>query len=42
MAGESLGLMKIICPRTEKYQGHKVGVDGLGSRAVGGYKGLLG
>jgi hypothetical protein len=37
-----LGLAKIICPSTGELQGQEVGVGGLGSRVVGGYKGLLG
>jgi hypothetical protein len=38
---EALGLAKITCPSTGKCQGHEVGVGGLGSRAEGGYRGLL-
>jgi hypothetical protein len=42
MGGEALGLLKIICPSTGECQGQEVGVDGLGSRAEVGYRGLLG
>jgi hypothetical protein len=42
MGGEALGLVKIICPSTEECQGQEEGVDGLGSRAGGGYRGLWG
>ena len=31
---------KIICPNTRECQGQEAGVDGLESRAEGGYKGL--
>jgi hypothetical protein len=41
MGGEALGLVKIICPSTGEYQDQEVGVGGLGSRAGGGYRGLL-
>jgi hypothetical protein len=41
MGGEALGLVKIICPSTGECQGQEVGVDGLGSRAGEGYRGLL-
>jgi hypothetical protein len=43
MGGEALGLTKIICPRTGEgeCQGQESGVGGLGSRAEGGYRGLL-
>ena len=40
MGGEALGLAKIICPRTGECQGQEAGVNGLGSRAGGGYRGL--
>jgi hypothetical protein len=36
---EALGLAKIICPSTGECQ--EVGMGGLGSRAGGGYRGLL-
>jgi hypothetical protein len=32
----------IICPRTGECQGQEAGVSGLGSRAGGGYRRLLG
>ena len=32
MGGETLGLVKIICPITGECQGQEAGVDGLGSR----------
>jgi hypothetical protein len=35
MGGETLGLVKIICPCTEECQGGEAGVGGLGSRAGG-------
>ena len=41
MGGEALGLVKIICPSTRKCQGPEAEVGGLGSRAGGGYRGLL-
>jgi hypothetical protein len=41
MGEEALGLSKIICPSTRKCQGQEAGVDGLGTRAGGGYRGLL-
>ena len=37
-----LGLATFICPSTGECQGQEVGVSELGSRAVGGYTGLLG
>jgi hypothetical protein len=37
-----LGLAKSICSSTRECQGQEVGVDGLGSRARGGYKGPIG
>ena len=40
MGGEALGIVKIICPSRGKCQGQEVGVGGLGSRAVGGYRGF--
>jgi hypothetical protein len=40
MGGETLGLMKIICPSTGECQGQEAGVGGLGSRAVEGSRGL--
>jgi hypothetical protein len=40
VGGEVLGLMKIICPSTGECQGQKAGVDRLGSRCGGGYRGL--
>ena len=42
VGGKSLGLAKIICPIIGEWQGQEAGVGGLGSRAVGGYKGLWG
>jgi hypothetical protein len=41
MGGEALGLVKIRCPSTGECQGQEAGVDGLGSRAGGGHRGLL-
>jgi hypothetical protein len=41
MGGEALGLVKIICPSIGECQGQEAGVGGLGSRAGGGYRGLL-
>jgi hypothetical protein len=35
MGEEVLGLVKIICPSTGKYQGQEAGVGGLGSRGSG-------
>ena len=35
MAGEALGLVKIICPSIGECQGQEVGVGGLGSRGKG-------
>jgi hypothetical protein len=40
MGGDVLGLAKIICPSTEECQGQEPGVDGLGSRVGGEYRGL--
>ena len=42
IGGETLGLMKIICPSTGECQGQEAGVCGLGSRAEEGigYRGL--
>jgi hypothetical protein len=42
MGGEALGLVKIICPSAGECQGQEAGVDELGSRAWGGYRGLSG
>ena len=42
MGGEAPGLAKIICPSTGESQGQAAGVGGLGSRAGGGYRGILG
>jgi hypothetical protein len=42
MGGEALGLVKTICPSTGECQDQEVGVDGLGSRAGGGYRGFSG
>jgi hypothetical protein len=39
---EALGIAKIICPSTGECQSQEAGVDGLGSRARGGYRGLWG
>jgi hypothetical protein len=36
MGGETLGLVKIICPRTGECQDQEAGVGGLGNRAGGG------
>jgi hypothetical protein len=38
MGGQTLGLVKIICPSTTGCQGQEAGVGGLGSRAGGGYE----
>ena len=37
-----LGLANFICPSTGEHQGQEVGVGGLGNRAGGGYRELLG
>jgi hypothetical protein len=37
-----LDLANFICPSTGEFQGQEAGVGGLGSRAGGGYRGLLG
>jgi hypothetical protein len=42
MRGEALCLVKIMCPSIEEFQGQVAIVCGLGSRAGGGYKSLLG
>ena len=42
VGGEALGIAKIICPSTGECQGQEAGVDGLGSRAGGGNRGLWG
>jgi hypothetical protein len=42
LVGEALGLVKIICPSTGECQGQEAGMNGLGSRVGGGYRGLLG
>ena len=42
MGGEALGLVKIICPTTGECQVQEAGVGGLGSRVVGGFRGLFG
>jgi hypothetical protein len=42
MGGEVLGIAKIICPSTGERQDQELGVGGLGSRAMGGYRGLWG
>ena len=39
MGGETLGLVKIICPNIGEGQGQEMGVGGLGSRAGEGYRG---
>ena len=39
MGGETLGLVKIICPNIGEGQGQEIGVGGLGSRAGEGYRG---
>jgi hypothetical protein len=41
MGGDTLGLEKVICSSTGERQGQESGVGGLGSRAGGGYRGLL-
>jgi hypothetical protein len=41
MEGEALGLVKILCPKTGKFQGQAGGVCGLGDREEGGYRGFL-
>ena len=38
--GEALDLAKIIFPSKGECQGQEAGVGGLGSREVGGYRGL--
>ena len=35
IGGKALGLAKIICPSTGKFQGQEAGVDELGSREKG-------
>jgi hypothetical protein len=40
MKGEAFGLSKIICPSIGECQGQEVGLCGLESRAVGGYREL--
>ena len=42
MGEEALGLVEIICHSTGECQGQGAGVDGLGNRAGGGYRGLWG
>jgi hypothetical protein len=42
VGGEAFGLTKIICPSTGECRGQEAGVGGLGSRARGGYRELLG
>jgi hypothetical protein len=42
LGGEALGLAKIICPNTGERQGQEAGLGALGSRVVGGYRGLSG
>jgi hypothetical protein len=42
MGGEALGLAKIICLSTGKYQDQEEEVCGLGSRTGEGYRGLSG
>jgi hypothetical protein len=37
-----LGHANFICPSTGEWQGQEKGVGGLGSKAGGGYRGLLG
>jgi hypothetical protein len=41
MEREALGLANIIFPSTGDCQGQEAGVGELGSRAGGGYRGLL-
>jgi hypothetical protein len=41
LGGEALGLAKIICRNTGKYQGQEVRVGGLESRVGEGIRGLL-
>ena len=40
VGGDALGLVKIICSSTGKCQFQEAGVDGLGSRVGGVYRGL--
>jgi hypothetical protein len=42
MAGEALGIAKIIYPSTGECQDQEAGVGGLGSRVGGGYRGFGG
>ena len=42
MEGEALGLVKILGPSTGECQVQEAGVGGLGNRAGGGSRGLLG
>jgi hypothetical protein len=42
LGGEALGLAKIICSSRGECQVQEAGVVGLGSRAGGVYRGLLG
>jgi hypothetical protein len=42
LGGEALGLAKIMCSSTGECKVQEAGVGGLGSRAVGVYRGLLG
>jgi hypothetical protein len=41
MGGEVLGPLKVLWPRTGEFQSQEAEVGGLGSRAGGGYRGLL-
>jgi hypothetical protein len=38
MGGKALGLVNIICPSKEQFQGQEVGLGGLGSRAGEGIR----
>jgi hypothetical protein len=40
VGGETLGLVKIICPSTGECQGKEAGMGGLGSRVEAEYRGL--
>jgi hypothetical protein len=42
LGGDVLGLVKMVFSSTGECQGQEEGVDGLGSRAGGGHRGLLG
>ena len=40
MGGEAFVPVKVLCPHIGECLGQKMGVDGLGSRAGGGYRGF--